>query len=156
MTALSVSHLDSSLAMSAVLLRCLETLSRSMRVSTFHVPMTRFFFYCSARPQGAKVSRSRLADQNYLGQAVLRPPFLGPYLTRVSSDVLKRLFNHLECCRSSPLPRVKYSDHWHGPQAAHVHACDQDFLSLPPPVSFATPQSPQDLRENLKCTDTCA
>ena len=103
--AISKLYLDSLLAMRADLLWGLVWL-QSRRVRMFQVPRTRFsFIFCWKRPQvGKSTSRGKV------GQAFFRSPFLDPFLTRVSSAILKRLLRHLSCCRSSSLPFLRNSD----------------------------------------------
>ena len=104
-------YLDSSLATRAVLLWGLPLLSLSIKVRTFHVPIVSFLFFFWIRPHAWMICQPRLAGQIHVGQAIFRPPFLGPSLTRVSSDILNRAAQSPRMLPDSPTaPNIGTND----------------------------------------------
>lgn len=147
-------YLISFLTMRADLLSALETLSLSMRVHMFHVLMRSFFFLCWNQPQ---VSHPAVVSWfDVLGQAMVRPPFLGPTLIRVSSAILKRLLGHLRCCRNSLLPWGSENDD----QNPRSHTCRLVTVTVVLHLSLSPlPHRHRTWLEvggiELSCTDTC-
>ena len=80
-----------------------------------------------------------------VGQTMFRPPFLGPSLYRVSSAILKR-------AAQSPwmLPGLSAAPGTERGRLSSMTACvqDRDYNCQwsPPPVVFATPPSPLEVR----------
>ena len=102
---MSMLYLDSSLATRAVLLWGLAPLSLSTRVRTFHFQIVSFLFFIWIRLYAWMICQLRLAGQIHVGQAIFRPPFLGPSLTRVSSAILNRAAQSPRMLPDSPTAR---------------------------------------------------
>ena len=95
----------------------------SIRVRTFHVPIVSFLFLIWIRPHAWMICQPRLAGQIDVGQAIFRPAFLGPSLTRVSSAVLNRAAQFPRMLPDSPIaPNIGTNDQSPRPPTCRIKA----------------------------------
>ena len=111
-----------------------------MRVRTFHVSIVSFLFLIWVRPHKWMICQPRLAGQIDVGQAIFRPPFLGPSLARVSSAIHNRAAQSPRMLSDFPIaPNIGMNDLRPRPPTCRIKATSTSghlrLLLRPSPIA---------------------